>query len=43
MNGLPEVRGKLLRNEPLAPYTWFRVGGAAEALLVDRHGGYTFG
>lgn len=34
MNGLPEVRGKLLRNEPLAPYTWFRVGGAAEALFI---------
>jgi len=31
---LPEVRGKLLRNEPLAPYTWFRVGGAAEALFI---------
>jgi UDP-N-acetylmuramate dehydrogenase len=34
VNGLPEVRGKLLRNEPLAPYTWFRVGGAAEALFI---------
>jgi len=31
---LPPVRGKLLRDEPLAPYTWFRVGGAAEALLL---------
>ncbi|KQR61173.1 UDP-N-acetylmuramate dehydrogenase [Brevundimonas sp. Leaf168] len=31
---LPDVRGKLLRNEPLAPYTWFRVGGAAEALFI---------
>ena len=34
MIALPEVRGKLLRNEPLAPYTWFRVGGAAEALFI---------
>lgn len=31
---LPPVRGKLLPNEPLAPYTWFRVGGAAEALFI---------
>ena len=31
---LPPVHGKLLRNEPLAPYTWFRVGGAAEALFI---------
>ncbi len=31
---LPEVRGKLLLNEPLGPYTWFRVGGAADALFI---------
>lgn len=31
---LPPVRGKLLRDEPLAPYTWFRVGGAADALFI---------
>ena len=31
---LPAVRGKLLRDEPLAPFTWFRVGGAAEALFI---------
>ncbi len=30
----PEVRGKLLLNEPLGPYTWFRVGGAADALFI---------
>ena len=30
----PPVRGKLLRDEPLAPYTWFRVGGAADALFL---------
>ncbi|WP_292043229.1 MULTISPECIES: UDP-N-acetylmuramate dehydrogenase [unclassified Brevundimonas] len=31
---LPTVRGKLLLNEQLAPYTWFRVGGAADALFI---------
>jgi UDP-N-acetylmuramate dehydrogenase len=31
---LPGVRGKLLRDEPLGPFTWFRVGGAAEALFL---------
>ena len=31
---LPPVRGKLLRDEPLGPYTWFRVGGAADALFI---------
>ncbi|MDZ4363957.1 UDP-N-acetylmuramate dehydrogenase [Brevundimonas sp.] len=31
---LPPVRGKLLHNEPLAPFTWFRVGGAADALFI---------
>jgi UDP-N-acetylmuramate dehydrogenase len=31
---LPAVRGKLLRDEPLAPFTWFRVGGPAEVLFV---------
>ena len=31
---LPIVRGKLLRDEPLAPFTWFRVGGAAELLFL---------
>lgn len=34
MIDLPPVRGKLLRDEPLAPFTWFRVGGAAEALFI---------
>jgi UDP-N-acetylmuramate dehydrogenase len=33
-DSLPEVRGKLLRDAPLAPYTWFRVGGAADALFL---------
>lgn len=31
---LPSVRGKLLHDEPLAPYTWFRVGGAADVLFL---------
>lgn len=33
-DGLPAVRGKLLRDEPLGPFTWFRVGGAAELLFL---------
>lgn len=31
---LPVVRGKLSFNAPLAPYTWFRVGGPADALFL---------
>ncbi len=31
---LPTVRGKLLFDEPLAPFTWFRVGGPAEVLFL---------
>ena len=31
---LPDVRGKLLRDEPLGPFTWFRVGGAADVLFI---------
>jgi len=31
---LPPVRGKILENAPLAPYTWFRVGGPADALFL---------
>jgi UDP-N-acetylmuramate dehydrogenase len=34
LSAYPEVRGKLLLNEPLGPYTWFRVGGAADALFI---------
>ncbi|MBL8771783.1 MAG: UDP-N-acetylmuramate dehydrogenase [Phenylobacterium sp.] len=33
-DSLPPVRGKLLRDEPLGPFTWFRVGGAAEVLFL---------
>ena len=31
---LPEVRGKLIPGAELAPYTWFRVGGPADALFL---------
>ncbi|HEU0082066.1 MAG TPA: UDP-N-acetylmuramate dehydrogenase [Bradyrhizobium sp.] len=31
---MPELRGRLLANEPLAPLTWFRVGGAAQLLFT---------
>jgi UDP-N-acetylmuramate dehydrogenase len=34
MSDLPPVRGQLLRGEALAPFTWFRVGGPAQALLL---------
>jgi len=33
-DALPAVRGKLLRDEPLGPFTWFRVGGAADLLFI---------
>jgi len=31
---MPKLRGRLLANESLAPLTWFRVGGAAQALFT---------
>jgi UDP-N-acetylmuramate dehydrogenase len=31
---MPELRGRLLANETLAPLTWFRVGGPAQALFT---------
>ncbi|WP_293899143.1 UDP-N-acetylmuramate dehydrogenase [Phenylobacterium sp.] len=31
---LPPARGRLLPDEPLGPFTWFRVGGAAEVLFL---------
>ena len=33
-NSLPPVRGKLIRDAPLAPFTWLRVGGPAEMLFI---------
>jgi len=35
-DGLPVVRGKLLRDEPLGPFTWFRVGGPADLLFLPQ-------
>ncbi|QGZ95962.1 UDP-N-acetylmuramate dehydrogenase [Terricaulis silvestris] len=34
MSDFPAVRGQLLRGESLAPFTWFRVGGPADALFL---------
>src|SRR5690606_1193585 len=31
---LPKVRGKVIENAPLAPYTWLRAGGPAQALFI---------
>src|SRR5436305_206683 len=31
---IPALRGRLLPNEPLAPLTWFRVGGPAQVLFM---------
>jgi UDP-N-acetylmuramate dehydrogenase len=30
---LPKLRGRIATNQPLAPFTWFRVGGPAEILF----------
>ncbi len=38
MSELPPVRGQLLRGETLAPFTWFRVGGPADALFLPADG-----
>ncbi|MGZ3402548.1 MAG: UDP-N-acetylmuramate dehydrogenase [Phenylobacterium sp.] len=35
-DSLPAVRGKLLRDEPLGPFTWFRVGGPADVLFLPQ-------
>jgi len=31
---LPSLRGRLLANQPLGEFTWFRVGGPAQALFM---------
>jgi len=31
---MPDLRGRLLANEPLGPLTWFRVGGPAQILFT---------
>jgi UDP-N-acetylmuramate dehydrogenase len=33
-DNLPAVRGKLLKDAELAPFTWFRVGGPADVLFI---------
>lgn len=34
LDRLPPVRGKMLADEQLAPFTWFRVGGMADSLFL---------
>lgn len=36
LDKLPGVRGSLRADVPLAPFTWLRVGGAAEALFMPK-------
>lgn len=31
---MPDLRGRLTANQPLGPFTWFRVGGPAQVLFV---------
>jgi UDP-N-acetylmuramate dehydrogenase len=33
VESLPKLRGRIQPNAPLAPFTWFRAGGAAEVLV----------
>ena len=33
-NRLPNLRGRLIANQPLGEFTWFRVGGPAQALFM---------
>ena len=34
---LPELRGRLLANQPLGEFTWFRVGGPAQAFFMPEN------
>ena len=36
LNQLPSVRGVIKENVPLAPYTWLRVGGAADIFFIPK-------
>lgn len=36
LDRLPKVRGQLLADQELAPFTWFRVGGQADALFLPK-------
>jgi UDP-N-acetylmuramate dehydrogenase len=38
-SNMPQLRGRLLANEPLAPLTWFRVGGPAQVLFIPEDEG----
>ena len=31
---MPDLRGRLIANQPLAELTWFRVGGPAQAMFM---------
>ncbi|MBI1204133.1 MAG: UDP-N-acetylmuramate dehydrogenase [Rhodopseudomonas sp.] len=31
---MPDLRGRVLANQPLGPFTWFRVGGPAQVLFT---------
>src|SRR5712671_6241486 len=31
---MPQLRGRLMANQPLAEFTWFRVGGPAQLLFM---------
>ena len=31
---MPQLRGRMLANQPMAPLTWFRVGGPAQVLFT---------
>jgi len=33
---LPPARGRIVRDEPLAPFTWLRVGGPADVLFLPQ-------
>jgi UDP-N-acetylmuramate dehydrogenase len=35
-DSLPPVRGRVLKDEPLAPVTWFRVGGPADVVFLPQ-------
>lgn len=34
IDGLPPVRGRIMKGAALAPFTWFRVGGPADVVFV---------
>jgi len=36
LDDLPQVRGSIRENVPLAPYTWLRVGGAADVFFMPK-------